>query len=222
MTRINIDEVMKRKIPPIGRPSVICIGASAGGTVATAKVLSQLPKSSPGIVLVQHLPIGFSGTYAKTLNDQVELEVIEAENGLMVNPGRVILAKAGMHMALRYHAGQYFVSVFDGPRINYHKPSVDVLFRSVANAAGSNAIGVILTGMGDDGARGLQDLNAAGAITITQDENTSLVYGMPKVALMLTPQAKVLPVDKIASQVIFSRNRRFPSKTFSSKFQTHS
>lgn len=164
---------------------VIAIGASTGGTEALKDVLERLPSNTPGIVIVQHMPPSFTTNYAKRLDSLCEMEVKEAENGDYVEVGRVLIANGAYHMALRRSGARYCVELGEGEKVSGHKPSVDVLFGSVAKYAGANAIGVILTGMGADGARGLLQMREAGARTIAQDEKSCVVFGMPKVAIEL-------------------------------------
>lgn len=164
---------------------VIAIGTSTGGTQALEHVLTQLPRTSSGIVIVQHMPERFTAAFAARLDALSQIEVREAVDGDRVHAGRALVAPGGRHMELRRDGAQYRVRVFDGPIVNRHRPSVDVLFRSVAKAAGRNALGVIMTGMGDDGARGLLEMHRAGAYTVAQDERTCVVYGMPKEAVLL-------------------------------------
>lgn len=181
---------------------IIAIGASTGGTEAIAHILKELPREMPGIVIVQHIPPVFSRMYAERLNNTCLLEVKEAQTGDMVIPGRVLIAPGDFHMRLRRSGEQYTVECFKGERVNGHCPSVDVLFNSVAEIAADRTIGVILTGMGYDGAKGLLALRKNGALTIGQDEGSSIVYGMPKVACELGAVAKQMPLDSIASAII--------------------
>lgn len=164
---------------------VIAIGLSTGGVQSIEVVLRALPRTMPGIVIVQHMPEAFTAAFAARLNNLCELEVKEAHDGDRAITGRVLIAPGGKHMKLKRSGAQYVVEVRDGPLINHHRPSVDVLFRSVAQCAGRNAIGVIMTGMGDDGARGLKEMHDAGATTAAQDEATCVVYGMPREATKL-------------------------------------
>jgi len=164
---------------------VVAIGTSTGGTQALEVVLTALRPSCAGIVIVQHMPEKFTAAFASRLNELCAVEVAEAVDGDRVLTGRALVAPGGRHMELRRDGAQYRVRVFDGPVVNRHRPSVDVLFRSVAKAAGRNALGIIMTGMGDDGARGLLEMRRAGAFTVAQDEATSLVYGMPHEAVLL-------------------------------------
>ena len=162
---------------------IVAIGTSTGGTQALEYVLPTLPRVSPGIVIVQHMPEKFTQSFANRLNGCCELEVREAQNGDRILPGSALIAPGGRHMILKRQGARYYVRIKDGPLVSRHRPSVDVLFRSVATAAGKNALGIIMTGMGDDGARGLKEMFDAGAQTIAQDEATSIVYGMPNEAI---------------------------------------
>lgn len=164
---------------------IVAIGTSTGGTQALEAVLTALPRVCPGIVIVQHMPEKFTASFAARLDTLCQIEVREAQNGDRVMAGRALIAPGGRHMLLKRNGSQYHVEVVDGPVVNRHRPSVDVLFRSVAKFAGRNALGVIMTGMGDDGARGLKEMHEAGAATVAQDEATCVVYGMPKEAVKL-------------------------------------
>lgn len=178
---------------------VIALGSSTGGVQSVEAVLTKLPRTMPGMVIVQHMPEKFTQAFANRLNGLCELEVLEAKDGDRVINGRVLIAPGGKHMQLRRNGAQYVVEVRDGPLINHHKPSVDVLFKSVAQCAGRNAIGVILTGIGDDGARGLLEMRRAGAQTLGQDEASSVVYGMPKAAAEMGAVETVLPLQSMAA-----------------------
>lgn len=180
---------------------VIAIGTSTGGTQALELVLTALPRVCPGIVIVQHMPEKFTAAFAARLNGLCEIEVREAQNGDRVIPGRALIAPGGKHMLLRRSGAQYIAEVIDGPVVNRHRPSVDVLFRSVAKCAGKNAIGIIMTGMGDDGAAGLLEMKQAGAYTVAQDEATCVVYGMPKEAVKRGAADKILPLESIAGVI---------------------
>jgi len=181
---------------------LVAFGTSTGGTQALELVLRQLPPTCPGIVIVQHMPEKFTAMFAERLDGLCEVEVREARDGDRVRPGLALIAPGGRHMMLRRSGAQYHVEVRDGPLVNRHKPSVDVLFRSVAQAAGRNALGIIMTGMGDDGARGLKDMRDAGAATVAQDEASCVVYGMPKEAVKLEAASRVLPLQHIAAEVM--------------------
>jgi two-component system chemotaxis response regulator CheB len=176
---------------------VIAIGTSTGGTQALEAVLTRLPSTCVGIVIVQHMPEKFTAMFAQRLNDLCAIEVKEAQNGDRVIPGRALIAPGGQHMMLKRSGAQYIVEVIDGPLVNRHKPSVDVLFRSVAKYAGANALGVIMTGMGDDGARGLKEMHEVGAGTIAQDEASCVVFGMPKEAIKLGAADRILALEQI-------------------------
>ena len=180
---------------------VIAIGSSTGGVQTIEALLRQLPRQCPGIVLVQHMPPTFTHAFARRLNDLFELEVLEARDGDRVINGRMLIAPGGRHMQLKRSGAQYVVEVRDGPVVNHHKPSVDVLFRSVAQAAGRNAIGVILTGMGDDGARGLLGMRRAGARTLAQDEASCVVYGMPKAAVDMGAVDQTVALDQMGAAI---------------------
>lgn len=181
---------------------VIAIGASTGGTEAIHDVLTQLPANIPGIVITQHIPKQFSTSFAKRLDSACPFEVKEAEDGDEVRPGRALVAPGDFHMVLRSKAGGYFVQVQDGPKICYQRPAVDVMFASVANVAKSHAVGVLLTGMGADGAQGMLSMRNAGARTIAQDEQTCVVYGMPREAARLNAAEQILPLPNIPGSIV--------------------
>ena len=180
---------------------LIAIGTSTGGTQALEVILTQLSRTCAGIVIVQHMPEKFTAAFAARLNTLCEIEVKEAESGDRVIPGRALIAPGGKHMSIKRSGAQYHVEVQDGPLVNRHKPSVDVLFRSVAKWAGKNALGVIMTGMGDDGARGLKEMFNEGAHIIGQDEQTCVVYGMPKEAVKLGAVQHEVPLQAIAGYI---------------------
>lgn len=181
---------------------LIAIGASTGGTDALARVLERLPANTPGIVIVQHMPAGFTTSFAQRLNDLSEMEVVEGSDGDAVIPGRAILAPGNRHMQLVRDGARLRVRISDGPRVCRHRPSVEVLFDSVAENAGKNAMGAILTGMGDDGSAALKRMREAGALTLAQDEATCVVFGMPGVAVRLGAAALVVPIDQIAHKIV--------------------
>lgn len=185
-----------------GDNMVIAIGASTGGTEAIRVVLEQLPASAPGIVIAQHIPPVFSEAFASRLNRLCAMEVREARDGDEVRPGRALVAPGNFHMVLRRSGGTYRVEVRSGPQVCYQRPSVDVLFSSVAEAAGEKATGVLLTGMGTDGAQGLLRMKQRGARTIAQDEESSVVYGMPREAARLGAADAILPLAKIAGAIL--------------------
>ena len=164
-------------------------------------VLTALPRVCPGIVIVQHMPEQFTAAFASRLNGLCQIEVKEAQNNDRVMPGRALIAPGGKHMLLRRNGAQYFVEVVDGPLVNRHRPSVDVLFRSVAKSAGANALGVIMTGMGDDGAAGLLEMRKVGAQTLGQDERSCVVYGMPKEAVKRGAVMRTVPLEAIAREI---------------------
>ncbi len=182
--------------------TVICMGASTGGTESLRVVLEALPEDSPAIVVVQHMPEKFTAAFARRLDSLCAVEVKEAEDGDAVLRGRVLIAPGNHHTALQRQVSQYFVSVTDGPLVSRHRPSVDVLFRSAAQSAGRNAIGIIMTGMGSDGADGLLEMRKAGAATVAQDEATSVVFGMPKEAIERGAACKVVPLGQIAEEIM--------------------
>ncbi|HOX05301.1 MAG TPA: chemotaxis response regulator protein-glutamate methylesterase [Planctomycetota bacterium] len=181
---------------------VVAIGASTGGTQALQGLLSALPANSPGILIVQHMPENFTRSFAERLNQFCEIEVKEAADGDTVAPGRALIAPGNYHMLLRRSGAMYHVQVKPGPLVSRHRPSVDVMFKSVARYAGKNAVGVILTGMGADGADGLKEMRAAGASTIAQDEASCVVFGMPKEAIARGAAGTVLPLGGIARAVL--------------------
>jgi len=191
--------------PSLPADTVIAIGASTGGTEAIAAVLTRLPQSSPGIVIAQHIPPQFSRAFANRLNEICAIKVKEAEDGDVLEPGTALVAPGDFHMLLRMAAGRYFVNVKTGPRVCYQRPSVDVLFSSVAETAGNRAIGVLLTGMGADGSRGLLQMRQAGARTIAQDEATCVVFGMPREAILLGAAEQVLPLAAVAAAIMTAR-----------------
>jgi len=180
---------------------VVAIGTSTGGTQALETVLTALPRVCPGIVIVQHMPEKFTGAFAARLNDLCQIEVREAKNSDRVLPGLALIAPGGRHMLLKRNGAQYHVEIVDGPPVSRHRPSVDVLFRSVSKTAGKNALGIIMTGMGDDGAAGLLEMRNEGALTIGQDEQTCVVYGMPKEAVKRGAVIKTLPLGAIAGAI---------------------
>jgi two-component system chemotaxis response regulator CheB len=181
---------------------IVAIGTSTGGTQALEVVLTALPRICAGIVIVQHMPEVFTEAFAQRLNSLCEIEVLEAKNNDRVIPGRALIAPGGKHMLLKRSGAQYHVEVVEGPLVNRHRPSVDVLFRSVAKFAGKNALGIIMTGMGDDGARGLKEMRDAGAYTLGENEDTCVVYGMPKEAMKLGAVCEEISLHQIAGRII--------------------
>lgn len=187
---------------------LVAIGTSTGGTQALEQVLTRLPRVCPGLVIVQHMPEKFTASFAERLNSLCAIEVREARNNDRVLPGLALIAPGGKHMVLKRSGAFYHVQVLDGPHVNRHRPSVDVLFRSVARFAGRNATGIIMTGMGDDGARGLKEMYDAGAETFAQDEASCVVFGMPREAIKLGGVNQVVALDDIAARVLDNGKRR--------------
>ncbi|MCP4408927.1 MAG: chemotaxis response regulator protein-glutamate methylesterase [Gammaproteobacteria bacterium] len=190
---------------------VIVIGASTGGTEAVRRVLEVLPQDTTGIVVVQHMPEGFTASFAKRLNELCQIKVKEASDGDSVLRGHALIAPGNKHTLLKRSGARYYVEVREGPLVSRHRPSVDVLFRSAARYAGRNAVGVILTGMGDDGATGMRELHDAEAFTIAQDEKSSTVYGMPKEAVARGGVEQVLPLDRIALGILGATDDNSPA-----------
>ncbi|MFT7620774.1 MAG: two-component system chemotaxis response regulator CheB [Planctomycetota bacterium] len=181
---------------------IIAIGTSTGGTVALRHVLPALSRNCAGILIVQHMPEHFTRSFAQSLNRECELEVREAEDGDSIIPGVALVAPGHSHLLLRRSGARYFAEVKEGPLVNRHRPSVDVLFKSVAKYAGANSVGVIMTGMGNDGAQGLREMKDAGAHTISQNEKSCVVYGMPKKAVEMGAHCEVVPLDGIARAIV--------------------
>jgi two-component system, chemotaxis family, protein-glutamate methylesterase/glutaminase len=181
---------------------VVAIGASTGGTQALQQVLQTLPHNAPPIIIVQHMPENFTKAFADRLDSVCDIDVAEAKDGDLVRPGLALIAPGNHHMMLNRSGASYYVQVKQGPLVNRHRPSVDVLFKSVARFAGNNAVGVILTGMGGDGASGMFDMKQNGAYTIAQDEASCVVFGMPKEAIKLGGVASVLSLEKISSDIL--------------------
>jgi two-component system chemotaxis response regulator CheB len=204
--KLTADAVLAKpssKAMPRTTEKVVVVGASTGGTEALRIFLEDLPADSPGIVIVQHMPENFTANFARRLDSLCAVTVKEAEDGDTVLRGRVLIAPGNHHLLLKRSGACYYVEIKDGPLVSRHRPSVDVLFRSAARYAGSNAIGVIMTGMGDDGARGMQEMKEAGAaLTIAQDEKTSVVFGMPKEAIKRNAVDKTLPLFSIPAAVL--------------------
>lgn len=189
---------------------IIVIGASTGGTEAIRSVLEAMPQDSPGIVIVQHMPQGFTASFAERLNERCKINVKEAVNGDSVLRGHALIAPGNKHTLLKRSGARYYVEVKDGPLVARHRPSVDVLFRSTARYAGSNAVAAILTGMGDDGATGMKEMHDAGARTLAQDEKTSVVYGMPAAAVKHGGVDQILPLQNITESLV--RDEEKPDK----------
>jgi len=179
----------------------VVIGSSTGGTQAIEAMLGELPSDSPGIAIVQHMPPNFTAQYAKRLDSFCAMRVREARDGDRIKRGVALIAPGGLHMQMRKAGGQYFVSIADGPPVNRHKPSVDVLFQSAADCAGRDALAIMLTGMGNDGARGMKLMHTKGARTVAQDEESCVVFGMPMEAIKLGAVDEVLPLSQMASRI---------------------
>ncbi len=202
--RYSADAVLAKAAPPRQfrtTDRIIAIGASTGGTEAIKDVLIQLPSDTPGILITQHIPKAFSTPFAKRMNACCQMTVYEAENGHQILPGHVYIAPGDRHLLLVRDGARYVCKLDDGPPVNRHKPSVDVLFRSVAQQAGFNAIGILLTGMGKDGAEGLKEIRDAGGPTIAQDEATSVVWGMPREAVAMGAASQVLALQDIPARI---------------------
>lgn len=180
---------------------IVCIGASTGGTESLRVVIEALPAHSPGVVIVQHMPELFTASFAKRLDSLSKVTVKEAEDGDPVLRGHVLIAPGNRHTLLQRSGARYHVAVQDGPLVSRHRPSVDVLFRSAARYAGANALGIIMTGMGDDGAKGLLEMRQAGAATVAQNEETCVVFGMPKEAIALGAAERILPLELLATEI---------------------
>lgn len=199
--KLSADAVIPKSAvpaPTVPTDVLVAVGASTGGTEALRVFLEAMPADCPGIVIVQHMPENFTKSFANRLNEICRIHVKEAENGDAVMAGQALIAAGNKHMLLKRAGNKYYVEVKDGPLVNRHRPSVDVLFRSTARYAGANAVGIIMTGMGDDGARGLLEMKEAGARTAAQDEATCVVYGMPKEAVKLGAADRILPLEKLA------------------------
>ena len=181
---------------------IVAIGTSTGGTQALEAVLTALPRVCPGMVIVQHMPEKFTASFAERLNSVCEIEVREARNNDRILPGLALIAPGGKHLMVTRSGAYYHAQVIDGPLVNRHRPSVDVLFRSVAKFAGKNATGIIMTGMGDDGARGLKEMLEAGAATVAQDEASCVVFGMPKEAIKLNAAQRVMALEDIHRAIL--------------------
>ncbi|QLA68089.1 chemotaxis response regulator protein-glutamate methylesterase [Enterobacter pasteurii] len=188
--------------PLIGSEKIIAIGSSTGGTEALRQVLMPMPSACPGIIIAQHMPPGFTRSFAERMDKLCHLSVKEAEDGERILPGHAYIAPGGFHMELTRSGANYHVSLNENPPINRHRPSVDALFNSVARYAGSNAVGVILTGMGYDGAKGLLAMRNAGAHTLAQSERTCVVYGMPREAIALDAACEIADLDKMSQRIL--------------------
>jgi two-component system, chemotaxis family, protein-glutamate methylesterase/glutaminase len=203
--KLSADAVLPKPSPTAliqTTEKVVAVGASTGGTEALRVFLQALPRDAPGIVIVQHMPEKFTAHFAERLDGLCAVSVKEAQNGDAVLRGQVLIAPGNLHMLLKRSGARYYVEVREGPLVSRHRPSVDVLFRSTARYAGSNAVGVILTGMGDDGAKGMQEMKTAGAFNIAQDEATCVVFGMPNEAIKAGGVDRILPLERIAAEVV--------------------
>ncbi len=204
--KLNADVILSKKSTMTSMlkttDKVVVIGASTGGTKAIKVLLQSLPLDCPGVIIVQHMPEIFTKQFAKRLDQECGITVKEASHGDRVLRGHALIAPGSHHMLLKRSGAQYFVELKDGPLVSRHKPSADVLFRSAARYAGKNAVGIILTGMGDDGAKGLLEMKEAGAYTIAQDEQSCVVFGMPKEAIMLNAHAKILDLSEIGKEIV--------------------
>jgi len=196
----SANAVVRKEVPT---EVVIAIGASTGGTQALHYILDRLPADVPGIVIVQHMPGNFTRWFAESLDDSSNLHVLEAKHGIVLNRGEAIVANGFYHLELKKSVDKYIATTYDGPVVNRHRPSVDTLFNSVAKCTGINGVGILLTGMGDDGARGLLEMKKSGSTTIAQDEHSAVVFGMPYAAIRMNAATKVMNLNEIIS---FIRN----------------
>jgi len=188
--------------PLTGSEKIIAVGSSTGGTDALNRLLTPLPRNSPGLVIAQHMPPGFTGSFAKRLDKSCQISVKEAEDGDRVLPGHAYIAPGALHMELARSGANYIVKLNDSTPVNRHRPSVDVLFKSVAKTAGKNALGVILTGMGNDGAQGLLDMRNSGAYTLAQSEASCVIFGMPREAIALNAAAEIVDLDDMPQRML--------------------
>lgn len=203
--KLTADAIMPPPVAGRSRPEterIVCIGVSTGGTESLRDVLEVLPRACPGILIVQHMPQGFTAAFAKRLNGICEIDVKEAEDGEPVSPGTAYIAPGSRHMLLQRTGVRYHIAIKDGPPVSRHRPSADVLFRSAAQYAGKNALGIIMTGMGDDGAKGLLEMRKLGAATRAQDEESCVVFGMPKEAIACGAVEKIVSLSKISREIM--------------------
>jgi two-component system chemotaxis response regulator CheB len=209
--KLTADAIMPPPIEGRSRPAterIVCIGVSTGGTESLRDVLEVLPRRAPAILIVQHMPQGFTAAFARRLDGLCEINVKEAEDGDTVAQGCVYIAPGGRHMLLQRSGQRYYIAIKDGPAVSRHRPSADVLFRSAAQYAGSNALGIIMTGMGDDGAKGLLEMRRLGAATRAQDEESCVVFGMPKEAIARGAVEKVVSLAQIPREIMLWQNAR--------------
>ncbi|MGJ5180835.1 protein-glutamate methylesterase/protein-glutamine glutaminase [Bradyrhizobium oligotrophicum] len=203
--KLTADAIIPPPVQSRVRPTterIVCIGVSTGGTESLRDVLEVLPRACPGILIVQHMPQGFTAAFARRLNSLCDIDVKEAEDGEPVQPGTAYIAPGSRHMLLQRNGLRYHIAIKDGPPVSRHRPSADVLFRSAAQYAGRNVLGIIMTGMGDDGARGLLEMRKLGAATRAQDEESCVVFGMPKEAIACGAVEKVVPLSRIAKEIM--------------------
>ena len=202
--KLNADAVIAPSTHAMSKTTehIVAIGTSTGGTQALEAILRPLPHTAPGIVIVQHMPEKFTASFAERLNGLCQINVKEARQNDRVLPGTALIAPGGKHMMLKRSGAYYHVDIIDGPLVNRHRPSVDVLFRSVAKYAGKNALGIIMTGMGDDGAKGLLEMRGVGSPTVAQDEKSCVVFGMPKEAIALGAAEKILPLNQLPTEIM--------------------
>jgi two-component system, chemotaxis family, protein-glutamate methylesterase/glutaminase len=207
--KLTADAIIPPPVQSRSRPAterIVCIGVSTGGTEALRDVLEVLPADCPGILIVQHMPQGFTAAFAKRLNSLCQINVKEAEDGESVRPGFAYIAPGSRHMLLQRTGLRYHIAVKDGPPVSRHRPSADVLFRSAAQYAGPNVLGIIMTGMGDDGARGLLEMRKLGATTRAQDEESCVVFGMPKEAIACGAVEKIVSLNQISKEIMLWHN----------------
>lgn len=214
--KLSADVILEKPNPALApidsTDSVIVVGASTGGTEALKDFLTMLPENSPGLVIVQHMPEHFTASFAQRLDGLCKISVREAEDGDVVQRGQALIAPGNHHMLLKRQGKEYYVEIKDGPLVSRHRPSVDVLFRSAARYAGKNAIGIIMTGMGDDGAKGMKEMHDAGSFNIAQDEATCIVYGMPAEAVKAGAVDKIVPLHDIAQVMLSITNNKLRLK----------